>query len=172
MEIWKTTKEDYRFEVSNLGNIRVIYKNHRGVLTYVEEDKRVIWKCKKLARRGYVVINMSRRRFFVHRLVASNFLENPHNKPQVNHIDAVKNNNKLSNLEWCTNRENVDHAFELGLCPKGENSKASKLKEQDILCIKDLLKEKNTKYSIAKLYGVSRNTIHDIKEGITWKHVR
>lgn len=67
---------------------------------------------------GYMEISVGARpqtRLKVHRLVAMAFLDNPENKPQVNHIDGNKKNNDVSNLEWATARENVQHAIKHGL---------------------------------------------------------
>lgn len=68
---------------------------------------------------GYWSVNLSnngkKKRFYNHRLVAIAFIENPENKPTVNHIDGNLDNNSLSNLEWMTQQENSDHAYkELG----------------------------------------------------------
>lgn len=69
---------------------------------------------------GYYLVTLvhegKRRNAFVHRMVAVFFIDNPENKPQVNHIDGNKQNNSINNLEWVTPQENARHAVELGLC--------------------------------------------------------
>ena len=67
--------------------------------------------------KGYLMVDLStkKRAVKLHRLVAIAFLDNPENKPQVNHIDGNKKNNNASNLEWVTNSENQKHAYKHGL---------------------------------------------------------
>ena len=105
--------------------------------------------------------------FQVHRLVAEYFIDNPENKPEVNHKDADKTNNTVSNLEWVTKEENTAHAVEKGLMIsfKGEKHGCAKLTHKQVECIRG--STLNTK-EVARLYNVSVRTIQKIKSGKSW----
>lgn len=123
-EIWKPIKGyEGQYDVSNLGNIRS--------LSYHQTEK-----IKKLSpfpdKKGYLQVDLRKRSIKVHRIVAETFIPNPENKQQINHIDGNKSNNRVENLEWCTQSENQKHAYKNGLKPK--SVARSKTKE-----VKDLL---------------------------------
>lgn len=105
-EIWKDIQGyEGKYQVSNLGRVKSLRGN----------------KLLKLSERtGYLrvalTINYNCKFFSVHRLVAECFLPNINNLPQVNHKDGIKTNNNMLNLEWCTNKENVRHAWKNNLC--------------------------------------------------------
>lgn len=74
-----------------------------------------------LSQHGYKYINYNNHIVYVHRLVAAAFIENPCNRPAVNHIDGCKENNDASNLEWVTFQENTIHAYNTGLIQPMKN---------------------------------------------------
>lgn len=108
----------------------------------------------------------------LHILVALHFIPNLDNKPEVNHKDLNTNNYSIDNLEWCTRKENVEHAWENGACvaKKGEDCYNSKFTEKDILFIREnqgIIPAKK----LALDFNVQINCIYKIFKRITWKHI-
>lgn len=68
--------------------------------------------------KGYLYVEIGRKKYKVHRLVAEYFIPNPKNLPQVNHIDCDKTNNNVNNLEWVTNRQNYEWSLKNGTFSK------------------------------------------------------
>lgn len=113
----------------------------------------------------------------IHRLVALAFVPNPLGLPVVNHIDGDKGNNFASNLEWCTVAKNAQHAEAAGLSnhPAGEDHGMAVLTEAQAREIKARLKKeppyRGQLLDVAKVYGVSRHCIFDIRSGRSWTHI-
>jgi len=114
-----------------------------------------------------------KKNFRIHRLVALHFMPNPFNKPCINHIDGNKNNYSLDNLEWVTHSENTKHAFKIGsMSHVGEKHSRTKLKDADILEIRNLDKTTNyTTKELARKYKITGATIRKIITRETWRHI-
>lgn len=116
---------------------------------------------------GYMKVELSingiRSTKLVHRLVAEAFIPNPLQLPEVNHKDGNKNNNSVSNLEWCDRFYNQKHRFQkLGHKPPNR-----KLRKGDVFFI--LSTKEITRKKIAEMLGVSKVCVDCIKSGKTYK---
>ena len=117
--------------------------------------------------KGYLRIQVGGKFHFVHRLVAQLYVPNPENKPQVNHIDGNKMNNRADNLEWVTNQENRNHAIKNGLHISGEKCPWAKLTQADVDYIRSHMDIPNS--ALAKQFNVRSSHIGQIKRYKTWK---
>lgn len=111
----------------------------------------------------------------VHRLVAETYIPNPDKLPCVNHKDGNKLNNWVGNLEWCTYKENMEHASENNLLHTiGSKNPASKLTEEDVKYIRSVYKKGDLEYGSAALgrkFGVDHKAIWAVVNGVTWRKV-
>lgn len=113
--------------------------------------------------------------WLVHRVVALAFIPNPENKPMVNHINGIKGDCKVENLEWVTRKENARHAFDTGLQvnPKGQDHRMAKLTEEQVLQIREKYRP-NRVYGSTKLsreFNISVTNIKDIINRRIWNHI-
>ena len=95
-------------------------------------------------------------------------------KTHVNHIDGNKHNNNVSNLEWVTNSENINHAFETGLIRTGECVYGAKLTNLDVITIRNIYIKGDSKYGakpLARAFGVSNTTVRKIVTNRKWRYV-
>lgn len=161
-EQWKQY-EDTMYLVSDYGNV---YSNITECI--LKQDISQRYNRVVLRYKGIAVTHS------VHRMVANTFLPNPMNKPQINHIDGNRQNNCLDNLEWCTQSENQQHAYEIGLQVgrKGILHHNARLTEENVLEIKFLLESGEfSAPEIADLFCVQQQLISKINKGHRWSHV-
>jgi len=170
-EKWKPIKNyEGLYEISNYGRVRSLDRTIKHPTG--KDNKRYghIMKL-KINKSGYYHIGLrkegKRKWFTVHRLLALAFIENSKAKNQINHIDGIKTNNNIKNLEWVTIQENHDHAWNTGLI-KG------KLTEEQVLEIRRIYKKYSKEFgmpALAKKYKVDDSCICRIVNRKAYKNI-
>jgi len=159
MEIWKKIEGFEDYEISNKGRVR------RKYLKFIKYRKPVYQK-------GYVCITFSVgscfKKFQVHRLVAEAFIYNTENKRCVNHINGIKTDNRVENLEWCTHSENEKHSFEI-LGKKSNGILRRKIELKDIDIIKNMSLNGISQRKIAEIYNICQPSISLIINNKTYQ---
>ena len=170
-ETWKDIKgyEGY-YQVSSLGNVRsldridISGRSRKGKKHPQFEEKG-----------GYLVVSFCKdgkaKHYRVHRLVATAFIENPLNLPEINHKDENKQNNRFDNLEWCTTGHNINYGSrnaKVSAALSGERSHTHKLTKEQVKEIQEA-KGKVTRKELSSKYGVSVSQIGRILSHKEWK---
>lgn len=127
--------------------------------------------------RGYLTCTLNGHDARVHRVIAECFIPNPYNKPQVNHINGDKSDNRACNLEWCTASENTRHAHANGLAHgtgksrRGDKTSKAKLTWDIVRYIRDVYCPGDPEFNqsaLARRFGVGSNAVHNIIHNNTW----
>lgn len=161
MEIFKDiVKFEDKYQISNYGNVR---NKHTGLLLKPNYNKK-----------GYQFVNLSisktrHIKWYIHRLVGFHFIDNPQNKPQINHIDGNPSNNCVNNLEWVTNEENQRHAVLHNLHYQGETHKDSKFTEESVRLLPELVKIGFSIPQLSRLTGVAKINVEKVIKGKSWR---
>ena len=162
IEEWRVLRENL-YEASSYGRIRSLSNRARVLKLFTLAD-------------GYHSVNLRNAEGVykterVARLIGSVFLENPENKPEINHKNFVRNDDRVLNLEWCTKEENIKHSKLERLFAKGADNHMALLNDAKVIEIRDQLNCGVMAAEVARYFGVDRGTISLIKRGITWKHL-
>lgn len=116
MEIWKDIDGYPNYQVSNLGRVRSldrIITTKKGMVRNLKG--KIMTPNPDLNNYQHLLLSKEGEQsgFLVHRLVAQAFLPNPDNKPEINHINTIRTDNRVENLEWCTRKENVNNPLSI-----------------------------------------------------------
>lgn len=147
---------------------------------FVREDGKIIGKSGKILKPattiyGYNEVSIKLNGKFksqkVHRLVAQAFIPNPYNLPEVNHINGIKTDNRVENLEWVTSQDNQLHATRILGKGAGETHPGVKITEDMVRKACVMFAEGYQNKEVSDVLGISKHTIQKIRKGKVWKTV-
>lgn len=169
-EIWKEVPGyNGRYEVSDLGRVRTV-KYPSGRM----RESPIIRKQK--TKNGYSLVilngNKAATTYLVHRLVLSSFTSFQPRHIQCMHLNHIRLDNRLENLKWGTNQDNMNHMVKDGRQTLGERNPMAKLKNHDIIEIRYLKKLGLNNCQIADVFGIQRESVRDILLGKKWSHIK
>lgn len=161
-EEWKFIPNYENYKVSNFGNVKNINYRNTG--------KELLLKGSSY--NGYIHITLTKnnksKTFLLHRLVAESFIPNIENKPCINHKDCNPQNNRIDNLEWCTQKENIAYMDKLKRRKSGR-----KITEEDV---QEIIKKKNKGLSYKDVWIEYKDILtlsgfEKVWYKITWKEI-
>ncbi|NBW37979.1 MAG: hypothetical protein EBR30_23755 [Cytophagia bacterium] len=171
-EEWRDIPEFEGYQVSNFGNVKGIdrLRNGRNGLRLTKGQ----YLKQTLNKKGYPEVRLRKQGChtrLVHKLVASVFLTKPEACTQINHINGIKTDNRVENLEWVTQSENQLHAYKLGLQPSrsGEANGRATLTDEKVTALKELYNSGKSAKEVAEIMNVSIYTVRAIIAGKSWK---
>lgn len=169
-EEWKELKESQgKYLISNYGRVKSLKFGREKILKTRKTHDGYLWY--SLSFQGKA------KTMRAHRLVAEYFIDNPFNKPTVNHIDGNKENNRVDNLEWSTLKEQMQHAYSNNLKEpvQGILQGNSVLTEKEVKEIREIYKSHSKEFgmiALAKKYNVSVSTINKCVGRRSYKNVK
>ena len=158
-------------------NIAKEFNVNRALISYIKNHNHQYRILKPYMSSKYLSIDLRKnnQRFAkrIHHLVLETFMRSRKGKEECNHLNGIKTDNRLENLEWVTHSENCKHKYRvLGYeTLHGERNGNSRLTEKDVLEIRKLCKQGCSQRKIAKLFHVCKTTIQYINNRKLWKHI-
>ena len=125
--------------------------------------------------KGYETIHLQNKNISlstsVHRLVARVFIPNPENKPEVNHINGIRDDNRVENLEWVTSKENKRHAMEKLGNGYGQTHSQAQITEEQVRAVCDMIMDNYRSVDIAKKLDIYIEKVRSIRKKQSWQHI-
>lgn len=167
-EVWRDVVGfDGGYKISNLGRLKceLVLPIMVKIFIVKQTVNKKRYACVRMTKDGEKSPSVR-----IHKLVAEAFIPNPVNKPTVNHKKGVKLDNRATELEWASFKENSAHAYKFGLVKlkTGQDAYNAKLRNEIVM---DIFNATGKAKEITEKYKVHPNTVHDIKAGRSWGQI-